>query len=196
MTLSICAARDAFSQLWHAKTSVWSGQHHCGFDTADQHLAFCTAKDWLQDTSEALLIHRRKGFSDDPYLAYIKFWGVLQAIYIQQDAISELNYAVCGQRLTQDKQPDAWKAIRNYRNILVGHPNSKSHGETKDRTVRSVTGREPKSYNAISIHYHSGRDPRDDTIRLGELIDANERCAIETISSLFDQIAFRLAERT
>jgi len=48
----------------------------------------------LQDTSESLYVHRIKGFANDPHEAYIEFWGVMQAIFIQQDAISELYEAV------------------------------------------------------------------------------------------------------
>ncbi len=42
----------------------------------------------IQDTYGAILAHQKKGFSEEPLLAYIEFWGVMQAIVIQQDSIS------------------------------------------------------------------------------------------------------------
>ena len=41
----------------------------------------------------------RVDFSTDPMRAYLQFWGVMQAIFIQQDAISELYRVIMGTKL-------------------------------------------------------------------------------------------------
>ena len=48
----------------------------------------------IQDTGELVQSHMKHGFSSDPWLAYIEFWGVMQAIFIQQDAINEFYEAM------------------------------------------------------------------------------------------------------
>lgn len=42
----------------------------------------------------------KKGFSEDPHEAYLKFWGVMQAIIIQQDSICELYWAINDEKLS------------------------------------------------------------------------------------------------
>ena len=68
-----------------------------------------------------------RGFSSDPWLAYIEFWGVMQAIFIQQDAIKEIYEAVIGSKLQISKQSGWWK-VREIRNLCAGHP-----GKTRQR---------------------------------------------------------------
>jgi hypothetical protein len=71
------------------------------FDAAqeERYAAYYTSMYLVQDTSESLLVHRARGFSSDSHAAYIEFWGVMQALIIQQDSISELYNAVTGARL-------------------------------------------------------------------------------------------------
>jgi hypothetical protein len=62
------------------------------------------------------------GFSRDPMRAYIEFWGVMQAIAIQQDAICELHKAVVGSRPDKDQIGPTWKDLKEKRNQCAGHP--------------------------------------------------------------------------
>jgi hypothetical protein len=66
----------------------------------------------IQDTGESIQSHMKRGFSSDAWLAYIEFWGVMQTIFIQQDAIKELYEAVIGSKLQIDKDSD-WSKIRD-----------------------------------------------------------------------------------
>jgi len=49
----------------------------------------------IQDTGEAVAHHMAGDFSGS-LRAYLEFWGVMQAIFIRQDAISELHRVVVG----------------------------------------------------------------------------------------------------
>jgi len=118
--------RDKISELWHQSASIWDQAKSFSFASADQYLAFCAAKDWLQDTTEVLLLHRRQGFSDDSHKAYLEFWGILQTVFVQQDAIAELDYSFSGNRGFRRKDKGAaWTEIRELRNLAVGHPTNK-----------------------------------------------------------------------
>ena len=75
--------RDELSDFWKSKATILQKQPHRGFPSAVQFKAFRVAKDWLQDTAEALLQHRRRGFDADHHQGYIELYGVLQAVFIQ-----------------------------------------------------------------------------------------------------------------
>lgn len=88
--------RDQISATWHQHVMLRGIDPIQIFCTRDRYVAFCIAKDWLQDTSEALLQHWVKGFSDDEFLAYIELQGLLQSTFTQQEALQELSYAISG----------------------------------------------------------------------------------------------------
>jgi hypothetical protein len=78
-------------------------EHFFKDEHAEAFAAYYTAMYLIQDTGEAIAAHRSVGFSLDASLAYIEFWGVMQAIVIQQDAICELYKAVVGSELQTQK---------------------------------------------------------------------------------------------
>src|SRR3546814_761629 len=80
----------------------------------------------IQDTGEAIWTHMRSDFSPDPMRAYLEFWGVMQAIDIQQDSIFQIHNAVVGRT---PKIPDgsSWSKLRETRHICAGHPANRTH---------------------------------------------------------------------
>jgi hypothetical protein len=97
----------------------------CGWQATSSHIDFeryCIAKDTIQDTAEALLAHRYQGFIDDMYRRYIEYYGVLQAVYMQQDAIEALfNLFMTPERIDYAVLQN-WQTLRDLRNNTVGHP--------------------------------------------------------------------------
>lgn len=83
---------------------------------------YCIAKDTIQDTGEALLAHREKGFTSDIYLRYVEYYGVLQAVYMQQDAIQALHRLFATPPNIDYKSLPYWNRLRDMRNDTVGHP--------------------------------------------------------------------------
>jgi len=89
----------------------------------------------IQDTGESVQSHMKHGFSSDPWLAYIEFWGVMQAIFIQQDAINEFYEAMIGSKLKIAKASD-WSKIRDVRNLCAGHPAKRANGVPATHQIR------------------------------------------------------------
>jgi hypothetical protein len=96
-------------------------------ENADVYAAYYTSMYLLQDTGEALLTHMAMGFSPDPMQAYLEFWGVMQAIDIQQDAIFQVHEAVVGST-PKIRSGSAWKQLRDTRHLCAGHPAKRTHG--------------------------------------------------------------------
>jgi len=152
------------------------------FETSreERYAAYYTSMYLISDATESLWMHRSKGFSEDPHAAYLEFWGVMQAIIIQQDSICELYWAINGKNLNT-KNLKAWKKIREIRNICAGHPAKIDRPHNK-AIKRTFMGRSFGDYS--SFYYEQWEKPKSSTksknplenithpeIKLGKIID-------------------------
>jgi hypothetical protein len=96
-------------------------------ENVDAYAAYYTSMYLIQDTGEAVLTHMTRDFSSDAMQAYLEFWGVMQAIDIQQDAIFQMHEAVVGTAPTI-QSGSAWAQLRNTRHLCAGHPANRKHG--------------------------------------------------------------------
>jgi hypothetical protein len=114
------------------------------FDDAhsDEYARYYTSMYLLQDSTEGLLTHMITGFNENPLLAYIEMWGVMQAIIIQQDSISTLYKIIMGSKLTVNDD-SKWKEVRVLRNQCAGHPGNQG------QRYRSFFGRGGISYTNL-----------------------------------------------
>lgn len=179
----VMQVRDEISRLWHRTMSTWHKQPNSGFRTLDHYFAFCAAKDWIQDTAEAIFTHRKSGFSSDRYQAYIELWGVLQALFVQQDAIEEMFYAV-ELDWVPPKKASAWRALRDLRNLVAGHPTRQGNSPVR----RSVTPRAAMSYSSIGVKvYEQGRS-RSEQLNIGDMIDAYDDEAAAYLQQVLEKL--------
>jgi hypothetical protein len=109
--------------------------------THDEFEIYCIAKDTIQDTAEALMAHREKGFASDVSRRYIEYYGVLQAVYMQQDAIQALFKLFLPSRPLDFSSLPVWKELRDLRNDTVGHPVGR-----RKRLNRNVIGYDRVNY--------------------------------------------------
>lgn len=142
-------------------------------ENAERYAGYYTSMYLIQDTSEALLVHRERGFSDSPYIAYIEIWGILQAVFIQQDAIRELYSAVSGRTLDM-KRFSKWQEIRELRNICAGHPARKDRPKSTP-LARTFMGRRFGDYSRLTYEKWESLDSLSHPeVDLGKLLDEYE----------------------
>lgn len=149
----------------------------------DRFAQYETAMLLMQDTGEALWTHRRRDFSSSAMTAYIEVWGVIQAVIIQQDALLELAAAVTAPKLTTGT---AWDAVRDLRNLLVGHPaNKKSKNK---RPLRAFMGRQQKSYQDMTYELWDAAADRVTfpQVNLGQMLDAYEGEATDQLQTILE----------
>lgn len=164
----------------HFQDSQRKSQRFCGFCSDDDYAAYYTSMYLIQDTHEALLVHRDSGFSQDPVLAYLEYWGVMQAVFIQQDAICELFGAITGMAIKSNSITGAWEEVRRLRNATAGHP-----AHTGQSKTRAFMGRSFGSYDELQYECRSIDAEHDDplacishpVIDLGRLLDRYQRQA-------------------
>ena len=87
----------------------------------------CVAMDVLDDTCMALENYERAGLGSENGEQYIRLYGSLQGIFLQQDSIRRLYEAFTENQLNPSSD-SAWVAIRDLRNLTVGHPIERTNG--------------------------------------------------------------------
>lgn len=141
-------------QLLNVRTAVYDQFHRSSAgpafffrsENADAYAAYYTSMYLIQDTGEAVLTHMARGFAPDPLQAYLEFWGVMQAIDIQQDAIFQVHEAVVGGPPTI-QSGSAWAQLRDTRHLCAGHPAKRAHGVPAPQ--RTFMGRGFGTYDRI-----------------------------------------------
>jgi hypothetical protein len=113
---------------------------------ASRYAACYTCLFLIADTGDSLMYHRQKDFSPDQYASYLEFWGVMQAIIIQQDAICELHEAIV-ESAAVISQASAWCRLREFRNRTAGHPANRSRGVPAPQ--RTFMGRTGRTYSCV-----------------------------------------------
>ncbi|WP_298240292.1 hypothetical protein [uncultured Bradyrhizobium sp.] len=75
----------------------------------------------------------------------------MQAIIIQQDAISELYIAVVGHKWAA-KGGSAWQELRDKRNLCAGHPANRRAGKQKTFMGRRFGSHDQITYELYDAH--------------------------------------------
>lgn len=109
----------------------------------------CSSMDTIGDTTLAIECFKKNGIGNVNGEQYLKLYGILQAIYLQQDAIYFLFKVIKESFDSENKindwkkyKLDSWKLLRSYRNLSSGHPienTSFEKGTTKRTIISRVT---------------------------------------------------------
>jgi hypothetical protein len=97
----------------------------------------CSSLDAIEDSEQAITAFGRSEFGDDVALGYLVIYGVLQATFLQQDAVWNLCDALDVPR-DKSAQPKL-SVIREIRNDSVGHPTKRDRGKKAVTTFSHIT---------------------------------------------------------
>jgi hypothetical protein len=144
------------------------------FDSAheEEYVAYYNSMYLLSDATDSLWQHRQHGFSRDPLVAYLEFWGVMQAVIIQQDSIKEIHKVMIGAALdARAKNLQHWLDVRELRNVCAGHPAKKDLPKNTALT-RTFMGRGFGTYDEITYEqWQQGVGMTHPRVRLDALLD-------------------------
>jgi hypothetical protein len=102
---------------------AWPGLYGEHFEPdKDRWNKFCIAMDTLEDTNLAISAYTKLGLGGTDEGRYLHFYGVLQAVYVQQDTITSLIKLINVKPSSDNDQSSGWKTIREIRNHTAGHP--------------------------------------------------------------------------
>ena len=149
----------------------------------DEWNALCVAMDILGDTCLSLEYYEASGIGDEYGEKYLKLYGLLQAIFLQQDSIRKIYRIFLGSKL-QPNPDSAWKRIRDLRNLTVGHPIEKKHKtETKRCFISRVT---IHSGGFQLIIWNKNKEEKEfEELNLKSLYEKYKTEAIEHLKSIY-----------
>jgi hypothetical protein len=87
----------------------------------DEWNTLCVAMDTLGDSCLALEHYEASGIGQEAGEKYLKLYGLLQAVILQQDSIRQIYKILLGSNLRPNPN-SAWRKIRKFRNLTAGHP--------------------------------------------------------------------------
>lgn len=82
---------------------------------------FCCAMDVIEDADMAIEAYCRGRDIKDYGKKYLRLYGLLQAMFIQQNALDEMCSVLGVKKIS--KANSVLKIVRDYRNDSIGHPN-------------------------------------------------------------------------
>jgi hypothetical protein len=103
-----------------------------------QWIELTTCLDTIQDTDHIIEAYVQKSFNNrsDTSFLYLLTYGLLQALYTQQDGVTNL-YKIIGIDLVKNDYPQL-KRIRDIRNDCIGHPSRRNPNGTSGPTYHRI----------------------------------------------------------
>jgi len=109
-------------------------------------LQLTSSLDVLADSTCAIVYYCETKYPVTVGGQYLFIYGLLQALYLQQDAIKGIAFALFDENIDFKKDfPDAY-AAREFRNDVVGHPTNRTAGKEFVYLVQSSLGKTEFSY--------------------------------------------------
>ena len=158
---------DLYEQIYKNRPDEWN--------------AICAAMDILDDTCLAIEDYESHGIGNSDAEKYLRLYGLLQGVFLQQDSIRHLYKTFVGTSLAST--PDsAWTEIRDLRNLTVGHPIEKKNGQGIRRCFVSRVTIRSDGFQLIVWN----REKNVDEIETVDLKSLYERYKSEVVTYLQD----------
>jgi hypothetical protein len=97
--------------------------------------------DVVEDAMAAISNYLSGGIGVDVGEKYLRLYGVLQAVFLQQDAAAMLCRLFLGSWI-EPELPSAWKTIRDLRNLTIGHPIERGKGHIRRSFLTQISLRD------------------------------------------------------
>lgn len=172
-------------------------QARAHYERADLHLYFKgnldsvtraqVALDTAEDAMLAISNYWSKGIGSNDGEKYLRLYGFLQAVVLQQDAITNLYQLFLG-RFTE---PDAsaWKQLRELRNLTVGHPIDK--GWKKQPRRRAFITRISLETHGFDYQVWNQRTEKTsfESVNVSKLYDAYRKQAASFLNNIITRLS-------
>lgn len=142
--------------------------------------------DCIEDTEEAIIKYKRIAIEEYDYLS---LYGILQALFLQQDALKHLNKSLLNESINLQIEYPALVAIRKIRNLTSGHPTENKH-KTFNQIMR--TSMRKSGYTLVSRNYDSSSTSQD--INLLEIIQTQKECIEEHLLKIIFKMENKLKQ--
>ena len=144
----------------------------------------CTALDTVDDTEEAMSAYEGNEFPSSNGERYLRIYGVLQAMFVQQDSLHDLIRVV--HPSTNINVKDLLKDVRRARNASVGHPTSLGRGTTLSTHAIVQMSMHKDGFELLS--YPKTTDRLFELIPVLDLIKKQRNEAVRILSEVIEDL--------
>lgn len=142
----------------------------------------CSSLDVIGDTEEAIAAFKAKEFGDSKAAHYLAVYGLLQAIYVQQDAVNNLCESLgIPERINKYLK---LKEIREIRNDTVGHPTRRDKQKGRPSSYHHISRMSLNQTGFKLASFFSDGTSQFRSINIPELIEEQRRFISEILSTL------------
>jgi hypothetical protein len=163
-------------------------QHALLQDTAVWNL-LCSCLDTIGDTELAIDAYK---VSDNPGTggaAYLLVYGVLQALFLQQDAVENLCQALA---ISYTRDP-LLNDIREIRNDSTGHPTKRGGGKGRAYNFISRASLTKEGFDLMTT-YPDSRSPLFRHVKIPSLLDSQRDILQKVLSEVLEKLKIEEAE--
>lgn len=146
----------------------------------------CSSLDVIEDTQSAIEYYKKTNFPRENGGKYLYIYGLLQAFFIQQDAVSNLHKVLYDQKISYKRDYKNLYDIRELRNDIIGHPTDRNRGESFH--FISQISLKKNSFQIMSVY----KDDIDEfrSVNIKEIIETQ----IKNINIILEIIIHKLDE--
>jgi hypothetical protein len=143
----------------------------------------CVAMDTLDDTCLALEDYEAAGLGTESGEKYLRLYGMLQAVFLQQDCICTL-HAIFSNTGWTPAVDSRWQEIRELRNLTIGHPvEVKRKGMTKRCFISRITIRDDQFQ--LCVWNKEGQKDDFVTVNFGDIYEGYKEEAVAVLGLIY-----------
>jgi len=147
----------------------------------------CSCLDAIEDTQQGIDCYPVDSTERESGPLYVMLYGILQILYVQQDALADMTACV-GLAYKRDR---LLSDVRNVRNTSVGHP-TKTHKGSSHFMVR--VSMSPRGFDLMTL-LSEDRAPRFESVSIPDLIEKQSRVVRETLVRIAEHLEERDRQR-
>lgn len=139
-----------------------------------------TSLDVIEDSQLAINDYKELPEFNSYERGYLYVYGILQALFLQQDALSNLNAVLLKENLNfKEDYPDLY-FIRESRNSSIGHPTNRSNGKSFHYIGRPSIRK--KGFTMLSYFPKTGESSKIEEVDILSCIEIQEKLLSEIIT--------------
>ncbi|GAA3651804.1 hypothetical protein [Flavivirga jejuensis] len=119
---------------------------------------------------------------------YLETIGIIQTIYIEQDSVNTLKYAITEQN-NKGFSLSEYKKIRNIRNKVFGHPSEKRTGKIKTRHFFDIKNSEKQIVK--HIFWGTEAEIESENFTISDLITSNSKITLTYLEEIGKELKLK-----
>lgn len=183
------SVRELMAQIRDLVNEPW--KHYELRQNSARFSQLVSALDTIEDTEEAIIAFETEAGENTAGELYLIIYGLLQALFLQQDATRHLSEAL-GARDTFNQYPQLM-VVREIRNDSIGHPTKRDRRKGQPTSYHQISRPTMSKQGFQLLSYYSDGSSQFRDISIPKLVADQREFLAEMLTEVVDELK---AERT